>query len=519
MKPQTKLSFLLLIMLFTLTNSFAQNAEVNAIINADQGKHQISKHIYGHFSEHLGRCIYGGFYVGEDNEMIPNVGGVRTDVIEALKDMKIPNLRWPGGCFADTYHWKDGVGPKSERPTIVNRWWGGVTEDNSFGTHDFLNMCEQLDAEPYLSANVGSGTVQEFADWIQYVNHDGVSPMADWRRENGREEPWNVKYWGLGNEAWGCGGHMTPEFYANIYRQYATFMSDWGNTDGLYRIASGASEADYNWTEVLMKNIPRNMIDGLALHMYSVIDWSNKGPATGFSEDQYFSTMQRAWRMEELVTRHSTIMDKYDPNKEIDLVVDEWGGWYNVEEGTNPGFLYQQNTMRDAMIAGITLNIFNNHAERVKMANLAQTVNVLQAVILTDEEKMILTPTYHVMKMYNVHHDAELLPVDFNAIEYSLGDKSLPAISISASKDSEGAVHVSIVNIDANEGHTIDFGVRGYEFKSVTGTILKSADISDHNTFENPNKVTPQEFSDFKKGKSNVSMEVPPFSVIVLEMK
>ncbi|MEJ2005064.1 MAG: alpha-L-arabinofuranosidase C-terminal domain-containing protein [Cyclobacteriaceae bacterium] len=481
------LSFLLS-MLFSIPVS-AQEADIVGTINADLGKHTISKHIYGHFAEHLGRCIYGGFYVGEDNQNIPNIDGVRTDVIEALKDLKIPNLRWPGGCFADTYHWKDGVGPKDERPTIVNQWWGGVTEDNSFGTHDFLNLCERLGAEPYMAANVGSGTVQEFADWIQYTTHDGQSPMADWRRQNGREEPWKIKYWGVGNEMWGCGGHMTAEYYANIYRQYATFMTDWTNTGGIFRIASGASVNDYHWTEVMMRDIPRNLIEGVALHSYSVIDWQNKGPATGFSEEHYFGTMRSALRMEELVTRHSTIMDKYDPQKRIALVVDEWGGWYNVEEGTNPGFLYQQNTMRDAMIAGVTLNIFNNHAERVKMANLAQTINVLQAVILTDEEKMLLTPTYHVMKMYNVHQDATLLPVMFDNVNYEYEGQSLPAISISASRDEGGKVHISMVNIDMNESHSVSLNLRGADLKNASASILTSQPGPDYRMYYGPGPI------------------------------
>lgn len=509
----------LLILIFLLSLSSTTTAQNTLLINADRSKDTISRHIYGHFSEHLGRCIYGGFYVGDDNTQIPNQRGIRTDVVEALKALKIPNLRWPGGCFADTYHWKDGVGPKSERPTIVNTWWGGVTEDNSFGTHDFLDMCEMLDAEPYLSANVGSGTVQELADWIQYVNHDGISPMADWRRANGREKAWNVKYWGVGNEAWGCGGHMTAEYYANIYRQYATFMTDWTNSGGLYRIASGASSGDYKWTEVLMKNIPHNMLDGVALHHYSVIDWGNKGPATGFSEKQYFTIMKRALRMEELVQKHTTIMDQYDPEKRVALVVDEWGGWYDVEPGTNPGFLYQQNTMRDAMIAGVTLNIFNNHCDRVKMANLAQTINVLQAVILTDEEKMLLTPTYHVMRMYNVHHDAALLPIDLEGDEYVFGDDNLPALSASASRDRNGVVHISLVNIDAHSPKKVSVDLRGMIISSVEGEILASANISDHNTFTAPEKVKPLVFSGFNRRGTSLEVELPPVSVVVLTVK
>ncbi len=403
-------------------------AQVQGTLNLQSAANPltINRHIYGHFSEHLGKCIYGGFYVGESNTAIPNKDGVRLDVVEALKKLKVPNLRWPGGCFADTYHWKDGIGPKNQRPTMVNRWWGGVTEDNSFGTHDFLNMCELIGTEPYLAANVGSGTVQEFTDWLQYVNFDGVSPMSKLREQNGRAKPWKVKFWGVGNEAWGCGGNMRPEYYANIYRQYATFMTDWTNSGGLFRIASGANSADYNWTEVLMRDIPHNMLEGIALHHYSVIDWNNKGPAVDFTEQQYFTILEKALFMDELITRHETIMDKYDPEKRVAMVVDEWGGWYSVEAGTNPGFLYQQNTMRDAMIAGATLNIFHKHCGRVRMANLAQTVNVLQAVILTDAQKMLVTPTYHVMEMYNVHQDATLLPCLSNHPTTRLVIKSYP---------------------------------------------------------------------------------------------
>ncbi|MDQ6762585.1 MAG: alpha-N-arabinofuranosidase [Bacteroidota bacterium] len=493
--------------------------QTNVEINYGGNNIKINKNIYGHFAEHLGRCIYDGFYVGENNKTIPNTEGVRNDVIAALRKMKIPLLRWPGGCFADTYHWKDGVGPKDKRPSMVNTWWGGVTENNSFGTHDFLNMCERLGAEPYLAGNVGSGTVQELSQWLQYVNFDGKSPMSDWRRENGREKPWDVKYWGVGNEVWGCGGNMTPEYYVNIYRQYATFMTDWTNSNNLFRIASGASDANYHWTEVLMRDIPHNMISGTGLHHYAVIDWNHKSSATGFTEQQYFQTLKSAWEMEEMVTKHSEIMDKYDPGKKIALVVDEWGGWYDVEPGTNPGFLYQQNTMRDAMIAGMTLNIFNNHADRVRMANLAQTINVLQAVILTNKEKIILTPTYHVMEMYNVHQDATLLPLEIKTDNYTFGNESLPSVSCSASKDSLGLVHISLTNINAKKDETITINVAGQKFSKVTGRMLTSAKMQDHNTFEDPEKIKPQSFNGASLKGDNLNVKLPPFSVVILELK
>jgi alpha-N-arabinofuranosidase len=509
-----------LLLLYFLTGCLIASGQNTIVLNADKGKDKIDKNIYGHFAEHLGHCIYDGLYVGDSNKVIPNKDGIRLDIVDALKKLKVPVLRWPGGCFADTYHWKDGVGPKKQRPSILNVWWGNVKEDNSFGTNEFLNMCELLGAEPYISGNVGSGTPHELADWIKYATHpNGSSPMTDMRQTNGRSNPWNVKYWGLGNEAWGCGGNMKADYYADIYRQFATFMTSGANNEPLYRIASGASSGDYNWTEVLMKELPPAMYDALGLHHYAVIDWKKKSSATGFSEEEYFTTMQRALEMEELISKHSAIMDKYDPEKKKALAVDEWGGWYEVEPGTNGAFLFQQNTMRDAMIAGATLNIFNNHCDRVKMANLAQIVNVLQAVILTKEEKIVLTPTYHVMEMYNVHQDATLLPVNVATQEYQLGKETLPAISASASKDKNGITHLSLVNIDAKKTHDISIVINGGAYKSVTGRILTSDKLQNHNTFDNPGKIKPALFTGATVNNAGLKVKIPPFSVIVLELK
>lgn len=505
-------------MALLVTGFYSTAQEQKIVVHTKEPKQVISKHIYGHFAEHLGHCIYDGLYVGEANTSIPNTNGVRNDIIEALRKLKVPNLRWPGGCFADTYQWKNGVGPKDKRPVIVNRWWGGTTEDNSFGTHDFLNLCETLGAEPYLAGNVGSGTVQDFIDWVQYVNFDGTSPMSKLRQQNGREKPWKVSLWGIGNEAWGCGGNMKPEHYANIYRQYATFTTDWTNSDKLFRVASGANSADYNWTEVLMREIPHALVEGIALHHYSSVDWNNKGSAIDFSEAQYAATLKSALFMDELITKHTAIMDKYDPTKKIALVVDEWGGWYNVEPGTNPGFLYQQNTMRDAMIAGTTLNIFNNHSDRVRVANLAQTINVLQSVILTKEEKIILTPTYHVLEMYNVHQDATLLPIEITAREYVTDGFKLPAVSVSASQNKQDVIHISLVNIDLKNSQEIVLDLEG-AFKTVTGRILTAAKIQDHNTFEKPNGIKPVAFNSAILSRGNVKVKLPPFSVVVLEVK
>lgn len=504
--------------LFSFLITQIMSAQSTIVLNTDTSTHIIDRNIYGHFAEHLGRCIYGGFYIGEGNKQIPNTNGIRNDVVTALKKLKIPNLRWPGGCFADTYHWKDGIGPKEKRPTLVNTWWGGVTENNSFGTHDFLNMCELLGAEPYLAANIASGTVQELTDWVQYVSFEGESPMSKLRKENGREKPWNVKYWGVGNEAWGCGGNMRPEYYVDLYRQYATFMTGWSGKNKIYRIAAGAHSGIDTWTETLMKNIPLEMIEGIGLHHYAVIDWSKKGSATEFSAQEYFTTMKRALDMDAIISRNEAILDKYDPKKKVGLIVDEWGGWYDVEPGSNPGFLYQQNTMRDAMIAGTTLNIFNNHSDRVRMANLAQTINVLQAVILTKEEKMLLTPTYHVMEMYTVHHDATYLPVTLKSSEYTMGNDKLPAVSVSASKDKAGLVHISLVNIHLDKEQEVSIDISKYNLSSVTGRILATSQIRDHNTFENPHKIKPAVFTTASIKGNKLIVKLPPFSVVVLEM-
>ena len=494
--------------------------QVSISIKTGPAPDTISRHIYGHFAEHLGRCIYDGFYVGEGNKNIPNRDGIRLDIIEALKKLQIPNLRWPGGCFADTYHWKDGIGPKKNRPTMINTWWGNTTEDNSFGTHEFLQMCELLGAEPYLSGNVGSGSPQELADWVRYTNHpNGSSPMPLLRQQNGRPAPWNVKFWGIGNEAWGCGGNMTAEFYANIYRQYTTFMTSGGGRP-LYRIASGANSGDYHWTEVLMRDIPKHLLDGVGVHHYSVIDWNAKGSATEFTEAQYFATMKQALRMEELVTRHAAIMDKYDPKNEVDMIVDEWGGWYDVEASTNPAFLFQQNTMRDAMIAGTTLNTFNNHARRVRMANLAQTVNVLQAVVLTEGNKLVLTPTYHVMEMYKVHQDAALLSSDIQTPDFTMGTEKLPAVSVSASRDKSGTVHISLVNIDPGKSQDLRITLDGEKSYTVAaGRILAAARLQAFNSFTEPNRVRPVPFHGVSVQDGALLLKMPPASVIVLTLK
>ena len=502
--------------LFLLTYGQQQ---ASLTINTADAKTLISRHIYGHFSEHLGHCIYDGYWVNEKLD-VPRKDRIRLDVVEALKRIRIPNLRWPGGCFADEYHWRDGIGERSKRPKMINTQWGGVTEDNSFGTHEFLELCELLGTEPYIAGNVGSGSVEEMSRWVEYLNSDGESPMTQLRKANGRSKPWKVPFWGVGNESWGCGGNMTPEYYAGEFRRYATFARNYPGAP-LKRIASGANAGDYNWTEVCMKQIPLNMMWGLSLHYYTIPtgEWERKGSATAFSETEYFKTMQRCLHMEELVTKHAAIMDQYDPEKKVALVVDEWGIWTDVEPGTNPGFLYQQNSLRDALIAGTTLNIFNNHADRVRMANLAQTINVLQALILTKGKEMVLTPTYYVFDLFKDHMDAKLLPARLEVPDYKNGNSAIPAVNASASVDSSGRVHITFVNLDAGHSITVKTTLKGKPFSTVSGRVLTSPNVTDINTFENKNLVKPVAFNGFQQTDDRLSVQLPPLSVVSLTLE
>lgn len=494
------------------------------IINADLGTETISRHIYGHFAEHLGRCIYGGIWVGADSP-IPNTQGLRNDILAALQAIDIPNLRWPGGCFADEYHWQDGIGPKADRPTMINTHWGGVTENNHFGTHEFLALCELLGCEPYICGNVGSGTVQEMQQWVEYITFDGRSPMADLRRQNGRDAPWSLKYWGVGNENWGCGGNMTAEYYADQYRRYQTYVRDFGDNE-IYKIACGSYDDNYHWTEVLMREARDRrgnfLMDGLSLHYYTRgVPRGQALPATGFQEDAWFAILQGALRMAEYITNHATVMDRYDPEKRVGLIVDEWGTWYAVEPGTHPRYLYQQNSLRDALVAAIHLDIFNRHCDRVHMANIAQTINVLQAMVLTEEdgERLVLTPTYHVFEMYKAHQEATLLPLDLQCDDYTFGEAAIPAISASASRNQAGQIHLTLSNFNPQQDIELRCTIRGLAVQDVSGRILTAEQIDAVNTFERPEQVSPQPFSAARlEGDGTLAITLPAKSVVALRI-
>lgn len=502
-----------------LTASLSLQAQKIKVTVHDEATNQpvIPAEIYGQFSEHLGRCIYEGIWVGKDSD-IPNVDGYRTDVLEALKALKIPDLRWPGGCFADEYHWMDGVGPQEKRPKIVNNNWGRTVEDNSFGTHEFLNLCELLGTEPYISGNVGSGTVEELAKWVEYMTAE-EGTMAELRAQNGRKKPWKVKYLGVGNESWGCGGDMTAAYYADLYKRYALYARNYGK-NRLFKIACGASEDDYKWTKTVMKNAG-SKLDGLSLHYYTTPGWDcDKGAATVFTPEQYYNTLSRAVAVEEILKNHIAIMDTYDPDRRVALVLDEWGTWFEVEDGFEPGHLYQQNTMRDAMVAALSLNIFHKYTSRLRMANIAQVVNVLQAMILTDGPRMLLTPTYHIFKMYKVHQDATYVPASYRCgALYSTSGGTIDNLSFSASKDKNGLMHLSLANpsLDASLEVEIEFGKM--KAKSVSGEILQAPSIDSFNDFGKEPSVKPAAFKGAKITKNSIKVTLPAASVVVLEVK
>ena len=460
----------------------------------------ISKHLYGHFAEHLGRCIYEGIYVGEKSD-IPNVNGMREDVVTALKNINIPVLRWPGGCFADEYHWKDGIGPKENRKKMINTHWGGVTENNHFGTHEFFELIEQLGCEAYINGNVGSGTVQEMQEWIEYMTMDGESPMAKLRKKNGREKPWKVSYFGVGNESWGCGGNMRPEYYSDLYRRYQTYVRQYGE-EKVYRIACGPNVDDYYWMEILMKTAGSKM-DGISLHHYALTGtWEEKGPATNFPEEHWWSLIASAKKMDELITKHSAIMNQYDPEKRVGLIVDEWGTWFLPEIGTNPGFLFQQNTIRDAMVAAITLNIFHKHADRVHMANIAQTVNVLQSMILTEGNQMIKTPTYHVFELYKHHQEGELVE--------SFGGITEGITYTLSKKDEQITLSFCNYNLSDEQLMFFDFDQR---ISVIDSQYFYGNQMDEHNTFEQPKTIKLESFESYECLDNQLKIEVPAMSV------
>jgi alpha-N-arabinofuranosidase len=494
-------------------------AEVSVTIQTEKPGATINKNIYGQFAEHLGRGIYEGIWVGP-NSKIPNTRGFRNDVIAALKELKVPLIRWPGGCFADEYHWRNGIGPRKDRPVTVNASWGNVTDDNSFGTHEFFELAEMLGSDVYINGNVGTGTPQEMAEWLEYMTSPSQSTLANLRRKNGRKEPWKVHFFAIGNETWGCGGNMTPEYYSHLYKHYATFLkTPEDNRPEL--IASGGHQHLTEWTETLMKNVQPNWslrMDAIAHHYYTLPrgDWTVKGKATGFPEEEWMSTFVNTLKIEDFIKSNTAIMDQHDPEKKVGFFVDEWGTWYDTEEGDNPAFLYQQNTLRDALLAGLNFNIFHKYADRVRMTNIAQMVNVLQAMVLTDKDKMLLTPTYHAFRMYVPFQQATHLPaVIADNPKYALGESAISQVSVSAAKTVDGRTMLALVNVHPTK--SVDVAVNG-QWKQAEGQILTADKMDSHNTFSNKNAVAPKPFT-ANQNNGRLAVALPAKSMVVVELK
>jgi alpha-N-arabinofuranosidase len=499
--------------------------KVHLSVDASKPGAKIDRNIFGQFAEHLGHGIYEGIWVGQDST-IPNTRGIRNDVVAALRALKVPNVRWPGGCFADEYHWRKGLGPLDKRVVTINSNWGGVTEPNTFGTHEFMDFVDQIGSEAYISVNVGSGTPQEAAEWLEYLTAGQPATLAKERTANGHPAPYKVGFLGIGNESWDCGGNMTVDYYLSQLKVYSRFVRNYNPAQEgkrqMLKIAVGPGDGSTEWTESIMKAYQDRHwswdINGLSIHSYTVVKWPPSFASVGFGEAEYSRILRSTLEMEELVTKQSAVMDKYDPEKKVAMVVDEWGAWYAPLPGTNPGFLVQQNSLRDAILASLNLNIFARHADRVRMANIAQMINVLQAMIITNKGKMVLTPTYQVFKMYLPFQDAIFVPVTFDAGTYTHGDIRLPRLDAIAAKDASGKLWLEITNLDPEESVEIEAELAGIQVKSAAGEMLTAPEVDSVNSFGAPNAVAPKPVAVKAQG-GRLALKLEPKSVTVVALE
>lgn len=502
----------------------AENVRLS--IDASKTGAKIDRNIFGQFAENLGHGLYEGIWVGQDSP-IPNTRGIRNDVVSALRELKVPNVRWPGGCFADQYHWRKGIGPADKRPATLNTAWGNVVDTNSFGTDEFMDFIQQIGSQPYVSVNVGSGTPQEAAEWLEYMTAAAPTALQKERAANGHPAPYKVGFMGIGNESWSCGGDMTADYYVSQLKIYSRFVENDNpaqrDTNQMLKIAVGPGFPETNWTEAVMKAWQHHdwswNFDGLSVHWYTTPGgWPLSMPSTDFRVDDYATTLKTTLFMDEFLRKQEAVMDKYDPQKKVALVVDEWGGWYKALPGTNKDFLLQQNSIRDAILASLNLNIFARHADRVRMANIAQMINVIQAMILTDKDEMVLTPTYYVFKMYVPFQDATFIPVAFDAGVYTHGGISLPRIDAIAAKGRDGKLLVEITNLDAENPITIDADLTGITAKSASAETLTGAAVDSINTFASPNTVVPKPAA-VKIQDGKLSLTLAPRSVTIVSIE
>ncbi len=514
----------LIVMAIASPRMAAQKVELSIDVSKPGAK--IDRNLFAQFAEHLGHGIYDGIWVGSDST-IPNTHGIRNDVVAALKVIHVPNVRWPGGCFADEYHWRDGIGP--QRVVRLNPNWGGVIEPNSFGTHEFMDFIDQIGSEAYISVNLGSGSPLEAADWLEYMTVAQATTLEKERAANGHPAPYKVAWLGLGNESWECGGNMTPEYYLDRMKIFSRFVRNYNpaqmEKDQMLKIAVGPGGGEQrwtDWTETVMKAYQQHPwswdINGLSMHNYTVVKWPPAFKSVGFGEDEYAQILKATLDMDDMIQKHSAIMDKYDPQKKVALVVDEWGAWYAPLPGTNPGFLVQQNSLRDAILAALNLNIFARHADRVRMANIAQMINVLQAMIITDKEKMVLTPTYYVFKMYVPFQDATFVPVTFDAGSYRHGDIALPRVDAIAAKDTNGKLWLEITNVDPGQAVVVEATLTGFQARSAGGETLTSAKVDSVNSFEEPDTVVPKPVSAKIEG-GKLTLHLAPKSITVISVQ
>lgn len=500
--------------------AFAQNYKIE--LDTNKQTETIDRHIFGQFTEHLGKGVYGGIWVGEDSK-IPNIRGIRKDVVAALKEIKVPVVRWPGGCFADEYHWRNGIGKPYQRRTTLNPNWGGVLEPNTFGSHEFMDFASQIGADAYISVNLGSGSVVEAADWLEYMTSDKPTALAHERAQNGHKDAYKVPYLGIGNESWGCGGSMTPEYYVNQLKTYSRFVRNYGSGQNMQNIAVGPNADQNEYTEAIMKAWSQKdgawNISGLSLHYYSVgAGWPPKLKAIDYDKKDYALLIADSLKIDGHIQKTAAIMDKYDPSKKIGIMVDEWGAWLEATPNSTPGFLEQQNSQRDAIIAALNLNIFSRHADRVKMANIAQMVNVLQALVVTDNEKMILTPTYHLFKMYVPFQDAKFIPTNYDAGSFKIDDITLPEIDVISARAKDGKIWLSLTNINPEKAIDVEIDISGTKIKSADGHILSADKFNIGNSFAKPENVAPKTFK-AKVNQGKLKINLVPASVVVVVLE